>query len=223
MPVLHHWGATEWLGPPSACPCWHGGDSMHMETWTHSMECHLVTCWSCCLNLPLLWHLVRCGKTTQNTIKTPTFSTCQDSLCARSGQVCPDAMSLRGASYRIAVNQEFSLSKVVIVIPGPKFEPTLNGNLQQILTPSSERFQASHSKLLCMLANETDPVTNDSPVKKRITHPMNSWHDGLKILEGQTEQSQTGSTWWNVVPTSLALNIDINWRKFGCMKGMRQK
>lgn len=41
-----------------------------------------------------------------------------------------------------------------------------------------------------MLANETDPVTNDSPVKKRITHPMNSCHDGLEILEGQTEQSQ---------------------------------
>lgn len=107
-------------------------------------------------------------------------------------------MSLRGASYRLAVNREFSLSrntlslKVVLVIPCPEFEPSnlnWNGNLRETSTPSSERFQASHSKLLCMLANETDPVTNDSPVKKRITHPMNSWH-GLEILEGQTEQSQ---------------------------------
>lgn len=113
------------------------------------------------------------------------------------------------------------LLKVVLVVPCPKFEPTnlnLNGNLREMSTPSSEPFQASHSKLLCML-NETDPVTNDSPVKKRITHPMNSWHDGLEILEGQTEQSQPGSTWWNVVPTS-----HLEWtRNFGCMKGMPQK
>ena len=154
------------------------------------MECHLVTCR---LNLPLLWHLVRCGKAAQ---KTYVFDMPRFALRAQR----------RGLPWcheftwgiLLAVNREFSLSrntlslKVVLVIPCPKFEPTnlnWNGNLRETSTPSSERFQASHSKLLCMLANETDPVTNDSPVKKRITHPMNSWH-GLEILEGQTEQSQ---------------------------------